>query len=81
MFMANHSVRTRTTQTAEQQLCPHCAKYYRQKVCESIGRVTSPTGNMIPKRPDFNPVEMIFSKLPPPLAAPCSSTPAPPPAL
>ncbi len=56
MVMANHSVRTRTTQTAEQQLCPHCAKYYRQKVCESIGRVTGPTGNMIPKRPNFNPV-------------------------
>lgn len=58
--MANDSVRTRTTRTAARQPCPHCAKYYWQTMCKSIGRVTGPTGNMIPKRPDFNPVEMIF---------------------
>jgi len=63
MVMVNESVRTRITWTAEQQLCPHCAKYYWQKMCESIGRVPSPTDNMIPKRPAFNPIEMIFLKL------------------
>jgi hypothetical protein len=47
MVVANESVPTRITQTAEQQLCPHCAKYYRQKMCESIGRVNGATDNMI----------------------------------
>ena len=47
MVVAIESVPTTITQTAEQQLCPHCAKYYRQKMCESIGRVTSATDKMI----------------------------------
>ena len=54
MVVANQTVRTRITQTAEQQLCPHCAKYYRQKMCESIGRVNSATDNMtrLKRRPE-----------------------------